>query len=514
MSSRVQQTAAILSALALVAVALVVGNSSASTSSNLVADPSFESDLSGWTPPAAGRSLTRVPGGHSGGYAAQLGTTQTATLALTDMPNTVTQTPAAANYNASVWVLTATPKLSVSLKIREVNQSRKLITQKAANVSLTDTNWHQVTLAYTPAKSGDQLDLNVLALNAAPSQTLLVDDVVLTQTVADAPATTSATPTPTTTTSPPAPTVTASPTPTATTTATATPTQPPAPAVSPSPTTTTAPASSGSPAFGAAVWRYGTETWMQAVQREDTTLGAASVIRVYYTGLPSSWPGAAGAVNRSVVVSFKAPPADILSGVDDTILRNWFATAPTGRTIWWSYYHEPEDNIAKGEFTAAQYRAAFAHIVDLSRVNTTADLRSTLILMNWTLDPASGRNWLDYYPGSAYVDVLGWDAYNIKAAPWTTSASQQSYQTPDTVYGRCVSVSKAAGKPFGFGEWGSTVISGDSGSGRAAWITASGRYFRAEGAAFAAYFDTPNDGSFQLADAPSQTAMANLIAGK
>ena len=142
-------------------------------------------------------------------------------------------------------------------------------------------------------------------------------------------------------------------------------------------------------------------------------------------------------------------------------------------------------------------------------MNTTADLRSTLILMNWTLDPASGRNWLDYYPGSAYVDVLGWDAYNIKAAPWTTSASQQSYQTPDTVYGRCVSVSKAAGKPFGFGEWGSTVISGDSGSGRAAWITASGRYFRAEGAAFAAYFDTPNDGSFQLADAPSQTAIAN-----
>ena len=58
--------------------------------------------------------------------------------------------------------------------------------------------------------------------------------------------------------------------------------------------------------------------------------------------------GLAGADHSAVIVSFKALPTDILSGADDAALTHFFDTAPTGHPIYYSYYHEPEDNIADG----------------------------------------------------------------------------------------------------------------------------------------------------------------------
>src|SRR5262249_19550345 len=102
--------------------------------------------------------------------------------------------------------------------------------------------------------------------------------------------------------------------------------------------------------------------------RAITRFGPMPIVRIYYPGLPGPWAWTdIAAKNRpALIVSFKAKPRAILSGADDARLRQFFATAPRGRPIYYSYFHEPEDNIERGQFTAAAYRAAWKRVVALA----------------------------------------------------------------------------------------------------------------------------------------------------
>ncbi|MGH3655531.1 MAG: hypothetical protein ACRDUA_02635, partial [Micromonosporaceae bacterium] len=108
------------------------------------------------------------------------------------------------------------------------------------------------------------------------------------------------------------------------------------------------------------------ESYQDALGREDKLLGGLDVARVYYTGAPKQWPGKLDTDGRPMIVSFKYQPKEILSGTHDAHLRKWFADAPTDRDTYWVYYHEPEDNIEKGDFSAADYRAAWRHLATLA----------------------------------------------------------------------------------------------------------------------------------------------------
>jgi hypothetical protein len=103
-----------------------------------------------------------------------------------------------------------------------------------------------------------------------------------------------------------------------------------------------------------------------------------AITRVYYPGLPSSnaWTTGLPAKSKSaVIVSFKVLPKAILSGQDDAVLSHFFDTAPTGNPIYYSYWHEPEGNIADGEFTLADCKAAWAHVVSLARGASSPERR-------------------------------------------------------------------------------------------------------------------------------------------
>jgi len=289
----------------------------------------------------------------------------------------------------------------------------------------------------------------------------------------------------------PTPTPTAKPTPTSSAPSSS---NPPPPAVPSGPTL-----------FGATVWAAG-QSQAQALAAANSRYGNLEVVRVFYHGLPAPWPGAAALSGGPVVVSFKAAPKDVLSGSVDGQLSSWFANAPKGRPIYWSYFHEPEDDIARGAYTAADYRAAWQHLRALSLKASNPNLRSTLILMGWSLSAQSGRNWKDYYPGSSTIDVLGWDTYNL-AAP------KGKYNDAATVMGDVVATSRAAGKPWGIAELGSLLVSGDSGAGRAAWLNQMASYAQAQGAAFVTYFDAPVGGEYRLLDAPSQRAWKAVVSG-
>lgn len=253
--------------------------------------------------------------------------------------------------------------------------------------------------------------------------------------------------------------------------------------------------------FGVTVWPVNGEGYTAAYQRSARTYGNLGVTRVFYPGLPSPWPGPAGLTGKSVVVSFRASPDAVAAGTYDRQLGSWFNNAPTDRTVFWSYSHEPEDNVARGEFSAASYRAAWKHLRVLADRANNPNLKATLILMCWTTGK-SGRTPSDFYAGPSVIDVVAFDCYN-----W--AGRKGYYADPAEIYSNGIAWAKSIGKPFGIAETGSIKIAGDSaGTKRGAWLRSVGTYLDAHNALFAAYFDVKLATDYRLVDDPSQNAWA------
>ncbi|MBV9382871.1 MAG: hypothetical protein JOY82_03985 [Streptosporangiaceae bacterium] len=234
--------------------------------------------------------------------------------------------------------------------------------------------------------------------------------------------------------------------------------------------------------------------------------GHLPIIRVYYDGLPDPnlWTTGVQGINKSaVVVSFRVPPAAILSGVDDAALLHFFGTAPAGYPVYYSYYHEPELFISGGRFTLTAYKAAWAHIVALADAAHNPGLRSTLILTAWDLDPRSGVSWKDFLPSGRVISTLGWDAY-----PAGTVRDQNPRPTPPAGFmGPEVTASRSLGLPFGFAEFALATQAG-----RAEWLTEVARYLQRSGALFGTLFDPPGARWGELNDAASIEAWRNAVA--
>jgi hypothetical protein len=234
--------------------------------------------------------------------------------------------------------------------------------------------------------------------------------------------------------------------------------------------------------------------------------GRMPIVRVYYPGLPASnaWSGGLASANHSaVIVSFKALPRTILSGADDSALKHFFNTAPTRHPIYWCYYHEPEDNIAAGQFKLADYKAAWAHVAALARAAHNPALHSTLILMSWDLVKASHRSWRNYLPGGGIIDVLGWDAYPVGSA---TNVHPQ-LTPPGGFMGPAIAASKSVHLPYGFPEFGLSTPKG-----RPGWLKTVGNYIMHSGALFASYFDGNNQyPTLRLTDSASIAVWRHFV---
>lgn len=258
---------------------------------------------------------------------------------------------------------------------------------------------------------------------------------------------------------------------------------------------------STAPLFGASASDPG------LLSTETNKFGHMPVIRVYFPGLPpaNAWTTGAAGVNKSaVIVSFNASPSSILSGADNSALNSFFDKAPKGLPIYYSYYPEPEQYIADGDFSVADYRAAWARVVWLANQADNPDLKSTMVLTNWDLAPASGRNWKDYMPAAGVISTLGWDAY-----PAGTVHDINPYaQAPADFMGPEVAAAKSVGLPFGFAEFGLATETG-----RAAWLASVAQYLTSVGALFGTYFDSPAWPHILMTDSSSVTAWRQVVAG-
>jgi parallel beta-helix repeat protein len=147
---------------------------------NLVGNPDFETDLSGWNTSGSGAnvSLTRVAGGDSGSWAAKLANTGTtaSTCTLNDSPDWAKPT-AAGTYTGSIWVRSDTAGATLKLRFREYSVSTLVGTQTTL-ASLT-TSWQQVSVSYTTQAPGSTLDFNAYVSSAAPGTCFYADGVAI-----------------------------------------------------------------------------------------------------------------------------------------------------------------------------------------------------------------------------------------------------------------------------------------------------------------------------------------------
>lgn len=235
----------------------------------------------------------------------------------------------------------------------------------------------------------------------------------------------------------------------------------------------------GGIAWGTSVMPYAGESYAHAWSRDEQEM-APEIVRYFDPGTGGPrWPSQTGSM--PLVISFKLPPAQVLDGSHDAQLAAFFAATP--RLTYWSYWHEPEDDIARGAFTAAAYRAAWTHIATIARASGKP-LRATLILMGFSTKPGSGRTWTDYYPGPAVIDVLGWDCY-----------SHGRTDTPATIYGSALTASLQAGKPWAIAETGVPSVQVPDRAERQAKLTAMASYLShaQERPEFVTYFDSDPD---------------------
>ena len=262
----------------------------------------------------------------------------------------------------------------------------------------------------------------------------------------------------------------------------------------------TASTGAGGPLFGASASSRG---WLA---RSTAEFGHLPIIRTSYTGLPATnvWTTGASGFNKSaVVVSFGARPSRVLSGADDAALSHFFNTAPTRHKIYYSYYREPEAHVLAHQFTAAQYKAAWAHIVKLANKAHNPDLKATLILRARDLKPHSGLNWKDYLPGGRIISTLAWDAY--PAGTWSNDHPQLT--PPSQFMGPAVAASKSVGLPFGF-----AAFALGTANGRPRWLKEVANYLMSSGALFGLLFNSPRYPTMELTDSASIAAWRSVVA--
>lgn len=144
---------------------------------NLVRNPDFETDLTGWNTSGSGSNitLTRTSGGHTGSWAAKLANAgaTASTCTLNDSPNWAKAT-SAGTYTGTLWVRADTTGATFKLRFREYSGTT-LLGSATTQVALT-TSWQQVTVTYAIASPGFSLDFNAYVSSAAPSTCFYADD--------------------------------------------------------------------------------------------------------------------------------------------------------------------------------------------------------------------------------------------------------------------------------------------------------------------------------------------------
>ncbi len=145
---------------------------------NLVANPSFEFNSTGWGP-SGNATNVRVPGGQSGSYSLRsTGSATPGMFGVNDSPNAVTLTLAAGTrYRFTAWVKAAGPAGYGRIRVREYVggvQLGPIVYSTAAPLTL---QWQMLSVDFVAAATGSVLDFQVLDDPIAVGESFFIDNV-------------------------------------------------------------------------------------------------------------------------------------------------------------------------------------------------------------------------------------------------------------------------------------------------------------------------------------------------
>ena len=192
--------------------------------------------------------------------------------------------------------------------------------------------------------------------------------------------------------------------------------------------------------------------------------------------------------------------ASIANGSRDSdITRQATQLRDIGRPVMLAFHHEA--NLASGYGTPADFRAAFRHYVSVMRAHGTTNVSFVLILSPHT-------TYSDWYPGSAYVDWVGTDAYNFGVCTPTRPAWHSLQYIAQPFY----DWASTTGKPVVLAEWGVPNDPSDPGR-RAQYISAAGQTLAAwTNVKAAIYFDEVGSCDWRLGGSVSAMSAFTTLA--
>ena len=142
-----------------------------------------------------------------------------------------------------------------------------------------------------------------------------------------------------------------------------------------------------------------------------------------------------------------------------------WATTLKGRsgTVNVAYHHEPEASSSSKYGTAADFIAAYRRVVTIFRQQGANNVRFTWQMTEWSFrtSPSDPRYAAKWYPGDAYVDDVGGDAYNW----YNCGSGSGKWVELSTMLDPVVAFAKAHGKTASLPEFGS-----EPGAQRTTWL--------------------------------------------
>jgi hypothetical protein len=226
--------------------------------------------------------------------------------------------------------------------------------------------------------------------------------------------------------------------------------------------------------------------WSSSAAAGDPA-SAVSHIRVIPFGWGQTGPSAPGAWTF----------AEIINGAHDADINTFIHSAPHNALL--TFYKEPENDVASGYMTAAQFRQAQIKWAQLIRAANTADhaQRKAVIALEGA-DFLSGSNHpaSQYWPGNdssgkPWADVLGVDVYAPQ--PGNTGSNDPytdgtKWKTPTQLFDPSRLQAEAWGVPFGVAEFGYLEDRTDP-THKATALTQAGAYAHAYNLVFMEYWD-------------------------
>jgi hypothetical protein len=245
--------------------------------------------------------------------------------------------------------------------------------------------------------------------------------------------------------------------------------------------------------------------WSRDATWYAASVGPVQIYRMY--DLKFTWPTWNKTMayrlhgNAQEDYSFNLPPADVAAGRDDAKLKTFIASTP--KNIILTNYHEPEQEIAAGKFTAAQFRASIVRLATLVHAQNKIDggtRRVSVILMYDTVYGFKGRNPMNYWPGrnpatgANYADLISFDTYALPHATGTPGipagfTDGLKWQSASQLLDPSIAFAAKIGSPWMISEFGYLEDINNPGR-RAQALTDFANYARLHGAVAVEYWDS------------------------